>query len=195
MFDFDEPIAITIFCDDVRSEIGGKFSHIGIYSGGMQVPAFPAVLPKFAFIVNVTEPREMAEARDQPIQIYIYLPGEDNPIISGNFGSIKDDLNRFPVPYMQEDPGANPIVTESAIFVVAPLVIQRPGRIRVRCEYPGLGLMRAGSLGVELQSQAAEATLPTAPLPPSEQSLLASPEPSSPPEPSRPARRVRLRRS
>lgn len=194
MFEFDEPVAMTIFCDDVRNEVGGKFSYIGIYTGGMHVPAFPAVLPKFAFVVNVIEPRAMAEARNEPVRINIYLPGEEKPLLSGDFGAIKDDLHGMPAIHMQEDPGANQIVTGYAMFVVAPLVIQRPGRIRVRCEYPGLGLMRAGSLGVDLQPQIPEATVPSVPSLPSEQSPPSSPETSSPPAPSRPARPARRRR-
>ena len=134
----------------------------------------------------------MAEIRDEPIQINIYLPGEDNPTITGSLAPIKEDVYRAPVPYIQEDPGANIIFTANAIFVVAPLVIQRPGRIRVRCEYPGVGLMRGGSLGV-LQGQAAEATDPSASAQPSEQSPPSSPETASPPVPSRPARPTRRR--
>ena len=189
MFEFDEPVAMTIFCDDVRNEIGGKFSYIGIYTGGMEVPAFPAALPKFAFVVNVVEPRKMAEVRDEPIRINLYLPGDDNPSIFGDLAPIKDNLLGTPVPHIPEDPGANPISVANAIFVIAPLLLQQPGRIRVRCEYPGGGLMRAGSIGVDLPRQAAEATAPSVPSPP------AVPGTSSRPAPSRRARRVRQQRS
>jgi hypothetical protein len=31
----------TIFCDDIRHELGGKLSYIGVYSGRLIVPDFP----------------------------------------------------------------------------------------------------------------------------------------------------------
>jgi hypothetical protein len=48
----------TIFCDDIRQEIGGKLSLIGIYSGALFVPAFPATLPKLCLLVKVLTPAD-----------------------------------------------------------------------------------------------------------------------------------------
>jgi len=48
--------ALTVFCDDIRQEIGGKLSYIGVYSGNMLVPAFPAVLPKLCLALSVVTP-------------------------------------------------------------------------------------------------------------------------------------------
>ena len=44
---------LTIFCDDIRHEVGGKFSYIGVYSGQMFVPSFPITLPKLCLAMNV----------------------------------------------------------------------------------------------------------------------------------------------
>ena len=194
MFEFDQPIAWTTFCDDIRQEVGGKLSYIGIYTGVMNVPSFPLALPKFAFSVHFIEPKQMAENRVEPIKVNIYLPGEELPTVSGEIPSIKD-MPHPPRPSIDDDPGANQIVLGNAIFMIAPLLLQRPGRIRVRCEYPGDGggLMRAGSLAVDLQAQTVTAA--TSPSQPSEQSLLAVAEVSSQPEPSRPARPTRRRRT
>lgn len=43
----------TIFCDDIRHEMGGKVSYIGVYSGGLFVPSFPVILPKLCLSVKV----------------------------------------------------------------------------------------------------------------------------------------------
>lgn len=43
----------TIFCDDIRHEMGGKISYIGVYSGGLFVPSFPVILPKLCLSVKV----------------------------------------------------------------------------------------------------------------------------------------------
>jgi hypothetical protein len=41
----------TIFCDDIRHELGGKLSYIGVYSGRLIVPDFPVTLPKLCVAV------------------------------------------------------------------------------------------------------------------------------------------------
>lgn len=41
----------TIFCDDIRQEMGGKITYVGTYTGSMQVPKFPTMLPKFCISV------------------------------------------------------------------------------------------------------------------------------------------------
>jgi hypothetical protein len=46
----------TIFCDDIRHELGGKLSYIGVYSGHLFVPAFPVILPKLCLALSVITP-------------------------------------------------------------------------------------------------------------------------------------------
>jgi hypothetical protein len=49
---------IAQFCDDVRQEIGNKFSLMGCYGTDLYVPAFPFTLPKLCAFVHVRTPRE-----------------------------------------------------------------------------------------------------------------------------------------
>lgn len=53
----------TLFCDDIRHEVGGKLSFIGVYSGGLFVPAFPVTLPKLCLSVKIVTPA------DAPIKV------------------------------------------------------------------------------------------------------------------------------
>lgn len=46
----------TTFCDDIRQEIGGKFSYIGIYSDKMLVSLVPSILPKLCLAMSVITP-------------------------------------------------------------------------------------------------------------------------------------------
>lgn len=48
----------TLFCDDVRHEVGGKLSFIGVYSGGLFVPAFPVTLPRLCLSVKIVTPAD-----------------------------------------------------------------------------------------------------------------------------------------
>lgn len=42
----------TVFCDDVRQEVGNKVSFIGIYQDSLLVPKLPTVLPKLCLVVQ-----------------------------------------------------------------------------------------------------------------------------------------------
>lgn len=53
----------TLFCDDIRHELGGKLSFIGVYSGGLFVPAFPATLPKLCLMAKIVTPA------DEPLRL------------------------------------------------------------------------------------------------------------------------------
>lgn len=44
----------VIYADDIRQEVAGKFTIIGIYQGKMLFPRFPAVIPKLAIFVTAT---------------------------------------------------------------------------------------------------------------------------------------------
>src|SRR5579864_3625715 len=69
------PYGHTIFCDDIRFEINGKVTLVGIYAGDMVFGReLPATLPKFCLRIAYTErPNESTE----PVQIRVYMPGEE----------------------------------------------------------------------------------------------------------------------
>ncbi|EPH6960523.1 DUF6941 family protein [Pseudomonas aeruginosa] len=48
----------TLFCDDIRNEIGGKVSYIGTYASTLYVKKFPATLPKLAIYLKATAPAD-----------------------------------------------------------------------------------------------------------------------------------------
>lgn len=53
----------TLFCDDIRHEVGGKLSFIGVYSAVLFVSTFPITLPKLCLFVKVVTPV------DQPLRV------------------------------------------------------------------------------------------------------------------------------
>jgi len=53
----------TLFCDDIRHEVGGKLSFIGVYSSGLFVRAFPVTLPKLCLSVKIVTPA------DEPLKV------------------------------------------------------------------------------------------------------------------------------
>src|SRR5438445_2168364 len=92
MFAFDEPYGFSVFCDDIRAEVGGKASFIGVYNSIMFMPSFPAVLPKFGIIIFFNEPAEMIRTRDFTVNINVFLPGQDEPIFTGDIPPVTEEV-------------------------------------------------------------------------------------------------------
>lgn len=47
----------AIYCDDIRQEVGGKITLVGIYAGQCLVPSIPCALPKLCAILNFSATR------------------------------------------------------------------------------------------------------------------------------------------
>ncbi len=48
----------AIYCDDVRQEVGGKLSFMGVYRHMLIVPSFPVTLSKLNVVFNIATPVE-----------------------------------------------------------------------------------------------------------------------------------------
>lgn len=86
----------TLFADDLRQEIGGKISVIGIYQTDLiQHLDFPINLPKFAMLIKYYE---VKGALKSDMNVNIFLPGDkDKPSISWSVpGGLRDNA---PTPY------------------------------------------------------------------------------------------------
>jgi len=46
------------YCDDVRAEVGNKYSLMGVYQADLLVPAFPALLPRLCIVLTAHTPIE-----------------------------------------------------------------------------------------------------------------------------------------
>jgi len=57
--------ATTLFCDDLRLEIGGKLSAMGIYQGIMALPADEILLPKLVAWTAIELPKAWSGGRVQ----------------------------------------------------------------------------------------------------------------------------------
>jgi hypothetical protein len=146
----------TVFCDDIRDELGGKVSYIGVYQTRKMFVhgEFPVTLPKFGFAISYAQKKELFV---QPTALRIYLPGdeEEKPSIETEFPLIEGFLKD------QAPSGENPFVAALARFVVSPLVINRPGTMKVRA-VQGDEMVRLGALQVLPAPQVdSEAQAPT----------------------------------
>jgi hypothetical protein len=80
----------TVFCDDIRQEITGKFLFVGVYNTLMVIGApFPVQLPRLCFSISITQRRELFVPK---IGFRIFVPGDadDAPSIEGDMGEVSD---------------------------------------------------------------------------------------------------------
>jgi hypothetical protein len=157
LIDTPDVYGYTIFCDDIRHEVNGTRSFIGVYSGIMFIQSsFPVTLPKFAIAVTILQRKTVFMPN---VGLRFHLPGDTE-----EKSSIQADLSEVSAGAVLAD-----IKTRSHIkdephayfalhgnFVLAPFNIPSPGDIKVRAVC-GENIYRLGSLRVIQQPAPAAA--------------------------------------
>lgn len=141
----------TVFCDDVRHEMFGKISLIGIYQGEMKVVGvLPISIPKFALAIHYFE---TAGESDAPLELRVFLPGDLDDAPTHRFA-----MAFPPRAEVEKPPDGDDVRVGIHFFMqMAPLVISQAGRIKVRM-MRGDNIIRLGSLRVTPVSTADFAT-------------------------------------
>jgi hypothetical protein len=148
MTDKETPIfGDTIFCDDIRFEVGNKASLIGVYNGVMffaDGQPFPIMLPKLCMSVRIYMPFDTNPDR---IELSVYFPGnaDDAP-------DYKQSIENLPpVRKLLEDVD---VVDLRSVFVTplifSPLELAATGAIKVRANVKG-ETVKLGALFIRTQ--------------------------------------------
>jgi hypothetical protein len=154
----ETPYGDTIFCDDVRFEIGQKQSFIGVYQGDMiAYGAPPLVLPKLCLVVSYSErPGESLE----PVELRVYMPGDadDAPTLRQQLpvDQLRSEAVAPTIPGLED-----PMRKFSGVFSFSPFPITQEGTIKVRA-YRGDLEVRLGTLRVQFQTSPDQKPLPDA---------------------------------
>lgn len=115
----------TIFCDDIRHEIEGKISYIGVYNGTLFLPEFPAKLPKLCLsITALTSPK-------QPfLKLKLRVLHDDTEIFTGEL----DENQLSEITGDSSANGADDWLSLHSFVVFSPFSIETSGKIRVIVE-------------------------------------------------------------
>jgi hypothetical protein len=134
----------TVFCEDIRDELSGKKTYVGVFSSELIINGpLPALLPQFAFAITLLEP---LSDTNTPLNIKIMVPG-------GNKDEVAIDID-LPVERHGQsetrelDPSAE-YLGSLMTFKVSPLILTNEGYIRVRA-YKDEKEIKLGSLKVRV---------------------------------------------
>ncbi|OHS09312.1 hypothetical protein HMPREF3289_01200 [Pseudomonas sp. HMSC75E02] len=110
----------TLYCDDIRTELGGKVSYMGCYAGVMYVPQFPATLPKLCMFLKATSPSTQPFGRVTVRVLY-------NDKVIG-----EQEIDPMSEPEPAPDDSRKRLHTIRVHFIFSPAMLPEPGLIKVR---------------------------------------------------------------
>ena len=141
----------SIFCDDIRQEVAGKTSYIGVYQDNLVTNApFPLALPKFGISITVFyTPSKSRKTTEIPFKVF--LPGEDAPALEGAMPLPET----MPPPTLASD--GKSALRINAHIILAPLHLKGAGMLRVEAILDGTPT-ELGRLRVEQTEPATAAT-------------------------------------
>lgn len=114
--------AYSIFCDDIRNEINGKLSLIGVVGHLLYVSTFPCVLPKLCVLITAMTDH------DKPFKNLTFK------VFVGEEPAFDVSLGENEIQQMTRNQG---LIDEpkgfatQAMVVITPLNLQEPSKIKV----------------------------------------------------------------
>ena len=138
----------SIFCDDIRNEVGGKMSFIGCYNGIIFVPpTFPLVIPRFCIHLQIFSP---AQNPYTSIVARCYAPSLETPIFEMPVETPDYEKQQALLEGLDESPSAPLYIVTATSLIFTPLRISEPGLLRVRAMIDDEDEeLRLGSLRIE----------------------------------------------
>jgi hypothetical protein len=140
----------ALFGDDVRAEVGGKLSLMGMYQAELFLPdtiPLPTVIPKFVILISYYEIRG---ALQEDISFKITYGADNDPLMEIPI-SRKEILSEQAQGTFTPD-GASENVER--IFgmrlplALTPFVVSKLGRLRVRAHYSDGKILRLGTMAI-----------------------------------------------
>ncbi|MFK4075182.1 DUF6941 family protein [Ectopseudomonas khazarica] len=131
----------TVFCDDVRHEVGGKATYVGIYGGTMFVNSFPAEIPKLYLVATISVPIEQ-NLKNAKLVIL-----QDSTTAA--------EIEVPPTPEVTEEELNDEVFGYSATYIIcfSPLKASEESKIRVFLQEDGEPPLKAQGLSIKLTEE------------------------------------------
>lgn len=114
----------TIYADDLRQEIDGKITIVGMYQCQMLVPAFPITIPKLAILMTGVTPVDCPFTKGK----FILL--KDTEVMQ----SIDFDVTEKDFAFSADIENGNRVMQMQFATFVSPLQLDGPCVLRTRLE-------------------------------------------------------------
>ena len=154
------PSGNCIFCDDIRYEINGKRTFVGVYGTHMYAPEIPFTIPKFCVSVEYREEVDCGD--DVTLKILFEKQSEyeeiDEDFVPTEFDSgdvIFESALGKSSSLVRKKPKGFMMKSGRFDFTLMPLHITSQGRIKVRA-YRSDTEIRLGTIFVELSEDIQE---------------------------------------
>lgn len=135
----------TIFCDDIREEVGGKSTLVGCYTGELlHQGAYPITLPKLGLVVHLLVPPDKMP-RTFELNVEFMPTGQMLFNVSNDLTGL--DVNSLMPP---KDPNVDDeerYIRLASNIILSPFVASQDGKLHVRAMLDG-HLVRLGSLKI-----------------------------------------------
>lgn len=144
MTDWKEPYGFSIFCDDIRHEMGGKLSYMGVYGADMVVHRqFPITIPMLVIVVYYNIDAKDPDRDD--VELWVSVPGEEETPSYRIGIPIADLCDALSEEQKTRALAENTVLRLSFNIEVSPIKLQEPGRIKVRIKRKD-SIIRLGTL-------------------------------------------------
>lgn len=127
---------IALFCEDIRPEVGGSVSLVGVMSDFIAVPSFPVTLAKLGFYARLFLPVEGA----QPDMVVNVIEVEGGVVEIASFSE-----TMIAKAQSEAKTQGNDYVGLIAQAVASPFTVNSPGHVIVELRH-GTQITRLGNL-------------------------------------------------
>jgi hypothetical protein len=111
----------TVFCDDIRQEIGGKMSFMGVYGGDMFLSKLPALLPKLCVFAKAVTPI------DNPIRSFGIKVTYGDDVLAEFEPQEIGDIAKYEASILED----KSVMVVGTAITLAPFHIAEPGKLLV----------------------------------------------------------------
>jgi hypothetical protein len=122
----------AVYCDDIRVEVGGKISLMGVYQSDMIFPQFPALVPKFCSRITL---RFRVDERPRE-SLSIQLSLDEKEIGRLEIGKQQLDEQGLP-PLDPAIPDEDRFLAIQTVLAFSPFQVEAPCRLRLRAYIDG----------------------------------------------------------
>lgn len=148
MEQLNQRLVIALFCDDIRQEVGNKFSFVGCYQNVMVVQQFPVQLPKLCAYVTVFTPTS------KPFERLVLRAKLNEDVVAELEMPVSEWLDKFNEKAATTELGR---LATQAMIVLSPVIVTVPCKLYIEAEteaetIPGSYLTIRAPLPEELQA-------------------------------------------